>query len=381
MQYILPGHFDEVANTHFSQGIRTGNLVFVAGQLAVDNELRLLGNEDAAAQARRIFEAFKRILAAAGATLQDVVWLQFFMIDVGDREKITPARREYFGDNRPVSTLIQVPKLAVPGARLEVNAIAALGNKQYIGEGHLDQLINTHYSEGIRVGDLVFVAGQGAHDANFKIVDKDNTGVQAHQILGNIRGIVEHAKSRLEDAVWTQAFMTDVRDEAKVEAQYVQFGRARPCKSTVEVSALAMPGMRLEINCIASLDKDKQYIAESPRTDGHISSAVRAGKMVFISGSAPLDERGEFVGKQDIAAQARQIFNNMSKVLGKAGGSLRDVTWLQLFLKDVNQRTKITPVRRELFGEHRPVATLVEMRDLPVPEMLLEVNGIAVLEN
>lgn len=381
MQYILPGHFDEVANTHFSQGIRTGNLVFVAGQLAVNDELKLVGNEDAASQARRIFETFKRILGEAQATLQDVVWLQFFMIDVADREKITPARREYFGQNRPVSTLIQVPKLAVPGARLEVNAIAALGDKQYIGEGHLDQVINTHYSEGIRFGDLVFVAGQGPHNADFKILDENDTGVQAQQILGNIRGIVEEAKSGLQDVVWTQAFITDVRDETKVEPRYEQFGQARPCKSTVEVSALAMPGMRLEINSIASLAKDKQYIAESPKTHGHISSAVRAGNMVFISGLAPLDEGGEFVGKGDIAAQARQIFDNMSKALRKAGGSLRDVTWLQFFLKDVNQRTKITPVRRELFGEHRPVATLVEMRNLPVPEMLIEVNAIAVLEN
>jgi len=131
MQYIFPGQLDEVANTHLSQGIRSGDLIFISGQLAIDDNLNLVAKGDVVWQTRKIFDNMKRILAEAGGMLQDVVWLQFLVMDIKDREMLTPVRREYFGENRPVSTLVQVSKLAIEGALLEVNAIAALGKKQY----------------------------------------------------------------------------------------------------------------------------------------------------------------------------------------------------------------------------------------------------------
>ncbi len=102
--------------------------------------------------------------------------------------------------------------------------------------------------------------------------------------------------------------------------------------------------------------------------------------MIFVSGQTPLDEQLRFVGAGDIVAQTRQIFANMTRILSKAGGTLRDIVWLQFFVTDISQRTRITPLRRELFGEHRPSATLVEIGKLAIPEMLIEIDALAVLE-
>jgi enamine deaminase RidA (YjgF/YER057c/UK114 family) len=67
-----------------------------------------------------------RVLAAAGATPDDVAKVTVYLLDIDDRPRINPVREAFFGDARPASTLVEVSRLAVPGALLEIEAIAHL---------------------------------------------------------------------------------------------------------------------------------------------------------------------------------------------------------------------------------------------------------------
>ena len=125
-QVIKEGHFDKILNTHYSEGIRVGNLVFVAGQIAVDDQFNFTGKDDPDQQARKIFENMRGILKEAGATMQDVVMVNLYVTDIKLLSKIAQARRDFFSPNRPVATLVEVSKLAHPDAVLEVNAIAVI---------------------------------------------------------------------------------------------------------------------------------------------------------------------------------------------------------------------------------------------------------------
>ena len=69
-----------------------------------------------------------RRYAAAGAQPADVVKVTLYLLDVDDRPLINPVRQEFFGSARPASTLVEVSRLAVPGARLEVEAVAHLAD-------------------------------------------------------------------------------------------------------------------------------------------------------------------------------------------------------------------------------------------------------------
>jgi enamine deaminase RidA (YjgF/YER057c/UK114 family) len=64
------------------------------------------------------------VLAAAGCGFEDVVKVTIFLTDVDDRPRINPLRQEVFGQTRPASTLVEVPRLAVPGAKIEIEAVA-----------------------------------------------------------------------------------------------------------------------------------------------------------------------------------------------------------------------------------------------------------------
>jgi reactive intermediate/imine deaminase len=110
--------------SHYTDAVRIGDLLFVSGVVPVDGAGALVGGDDVVAQARQVFANLGAVLAAAGAGFADVAKVTVFLTDISDRARINPVRQEIFGDARPASTLVEVSALAVPGAKLEIEAIA-----------------------------------------------------------------------------------------------------------------------------------------------------------------------------------------------------------------------------------------------------------------
>jgi reactive intermediate/imine deaminase len=108
----------------------------------------------------------------------------------------------------------------------------------------------------------------------------------------------------------------------------------------------------------------------------HYCDAVRFGDLLFISGLVGVDEAGKVVGEGDAARQTRQIFGNMKKVLDAAGASFADVLKVTVFMTNIDDRPAINPVRQEFFGAARPTSTLVEVRRLVRPDLLLEIEAV-----
>jgi 2-iminobutanoate/2-iminopropanoate deaminase len=109
---------------HSADAVRADGLVFVAGILPVNADGDLVGGADVVEQARFVFDELGGILAAAGAGFADVVKVTIFLVDVDHRPLINPIRQAVFGEALPASTLVEVSGLAVPGALVEVDAVA-----------------------------------------------------------------------------------------------------------------------------------------------------------------------------------------------------------------------------------------------------------------
>jgi reactive intermediate/imine deaminase len=109
----------------------------------------------------------------------------------------------------------------------------------------------------------------------------------------------------------------------------------------------------------------------------HYTDAVRVGDLLFVSGCVPTDGRGNVVGGDDVAAQARQVFENIGAILGAAGATFSDVAKVTVYLTDIDDRPAINPVRQEVFGDARPASTLVEVSRLAVPGVKIEVEAVA----
>ncbi|PPS72554.1 MULTISPECIES: RidA family protein [Streptomyces] len=105
--------------------VGTGRFVAIAGQLALDERRRLVGEGDPAGQARQVFENLRRCLAAAGATFDDVVKLTYFVTDMAHMPAVRAARAEHIPDDRlPAASAVQVAALVRPEFLIEVEAFA-----------------------------------------------------------------------------------------------------------------------------------------------------------------------------------------------------------------------------------------------------------------
>lgn len=112
--------------SHYSDAVRAGDTVYVSGQASVDARGRLVGAGDVVAQTRQVLENMKAVLAAAGATLDDVVKVTVYLANCADRPKVNEVRKAYFGANRPASTLIGINEFAIEGMLVEIDAVAVV---------------------------------------------------------------------------------------------------------------------------------------------------------------------------------------------------------------------------------------------------------------
>ena len=103
----------------------SGNMVVVSGQVPLDAEGTLVGEDDPRAQVTQVFENLAVALAAAGARMEQVVKLTVFLTDIADLQVYRDVRNQYFSPDRPpASTLVQVSRLVNPAFRVEVEALA-----------------------------------------------------------------------------------------------------------------------------------------------------------------------------------------------------------------------------------------------------------------
>jgi len=102
-------------------------MIFVSGQLPRDAEGNVLGKGDMSAQIRRVGENLKIALAAAGATLNDLVKTTTYVTDIDEFFRCVDARMEYLGPALPTSTTVEVRRLSHPDFMVEIEAIAIRG--------------------------------------------------------------------------------------------------------------------------------------------------------------------------------------------------------------------------------------------------------------
>jgi 2-iminobutanoate/2-iminopropanoate deaminase len=102
-------------------------IAYVAGMTARGSSFDRIEGADEYAQARVVFGKIRALLEAAGGSMADIVKVVIYVTDIGKRELVWKARREFFSGDFPVSTLVQVAALAHPAISVEVDAIAHLG--------------------------------------------------------------------------------------------------------------------------------------------------------------------------------------------------------------------------------------------------------------
>jgi reactive intermediate/imine deaminase len=110
--------------SHYTDAVVADGWVWISGMLALDANGVLIGGDDVVAQAERVHENIKAVLAKAGAGFDDVVKINVYLLRIADRAAVNTVRKRFFGESRPASTLVEVSAFVMPGALLEIDVVA-----------------------------------------------------------------------------------------------------------------------------------------------------------------------------------------------------------------------------------------------------------------
>ena len=114
--------------------------------------------------------------------------------------------------------------------------------------------------------------------------------------------------------------------------------------------------------------------------DRGYSHVAKVGKTLYIAGQVAMDVQGRLVGKGDFEAQARQVYTNLQNILQEAGGGLKNVVKMTTFLTHYGNVETYRKMRKEFFGDLMPPNTLLMIESLASPDLMMEVEAIAVLD-
>ncbi|HTV35000.1 MAG TPA: RidA family protein [Xanthobacteraceae bacterium] len=401
----------------FAQGVKAGRWVFATGLMAQDfvngiaadvlaEATRHAGLPKREKEASRIFENLDAVLRAAGTDRSNLVRTDQYYTTVKAVPPYQQVRRNFLNARIPPSTSIAQQGLLLPGADMNIQAMAVIPEQGFLVEHlkheELKGRPTSGYSPALTVGDFIFLPGV----TSLAIGDEPRrNGVAAAALMAEgmqwggqpikleteflvtrrIATSLELAGARLDDIVHAQVYLTDPEDYSAFNAAWTQhFGEAAPGVSIIPCSkhGLAPYDGKIEINVIAVRPGSKA----SPRpidagvwTAFHQQpQAVKAGDLLFIPALMAADRNGlvpsaAVNSKQPYfssspEAQAEVIIENAGRLCEAAGTSLANVVRVLLFLTDIREFYPVAKVlERRLDGRPLPFSAVEVPGPLPVP--------------
>jgi enamine deaminase RidA (YjgF/YER057c/UK114 family) len=399
---------------HYTPAVRTGGLVFAAGQLAsdfrhgvapearVDPAFPYYGSE-IKKQTRYILENLARTFRAAGTSLDHVVKAQVFHTDLMNFNGFDEVWKEFF-PAPPPRTTVGTTGLLVPGTLVEIDLIAELPSSrpEAVSVPDIPRPL-AHYTPAVRTGALVFAAGQLASDFRHGVAPEarvdpafpyygSDIKKQTRYILDNLARTFKAAGTSLGNVVKAQVFLTDLKHFNGFDEVWKEFFAVPPPRTTVGTTGLLVPGTLVEIDLIAALPSAKPEavsVPDIPKPLAHYTPAVRVGDLVFTAGHLASDFKTGIPAEarrdpafphygSDVKKQARYILENYARTFKAAGTSLANVVKAQVFMMNLDDFNGFDEVWKEFFPTPPP-RTTVGTTGLLVPGALLEVDLIAAM--
>lgn len=116
----------------------------------------------------------------------------------------------------------------------------------------------------------------------------------------------------------------------------------------------------------------------APTGYSHVAE-VTGGRTIYIAGQVAFDNSGKVVGEGDFAAQTTQVFENLKLALAAVGATFENVVKVNTYVTDMSQLQTLREIRGRYYGKFAPASTLVEIRRLAHPDLMIEIEAVAVV--
>jgi enamine deaminase RidA (YjgF/YER057c/UK114 family) len=237
---------------------------------------------------------------------------------------------------------------------------------------------------------LLFVPNQ------VPVAGKGDIAAQATEVFENLGALLAEVDGTFEDIVKITWYLTS-REHWKpvVDVRSRYFRETWPAATFVLVDHLSREDVLFELNAIValrdeSLDGEKEDMnreiivpqkfrktAEPPVFGLKVSNVQ---EWLFIAGTVPRDDKNVIVGLRDIREQVEKVFENLGEILKEGGGSYEDLAQLNVYLTDGEFRLPYLELANRVFKGNPVPQTILVVKGLHDPEILIELDGVACLE-
>ncbi|WFU31418.1 RidA family protein [Bradyrhizobium brasilense] len=371
---IHPGHFPwyDYKRYSFSLGLKTSAGAYLSGHTASEYQpasRRMVVRGGMTEQVRTVYAKVAAILEGGGLGPGDVTRIVEYVRPEGIERYAEAAavRQELFDGYQPVVNTVPVKSLLRPDAFIEIEVTAAA-------------------APGVAPG-AVFLPSVQPVDDQGKIIGAGDLVAQTRVVYDRAARMLSALGLGLDRVVKTATYITPraLPDyENTVQARHERLGPVFPAAVDIVMPRLLHPQAMVQCDFIATHETP---VAVSPgwkRYDGlACSPAVRAGKLLYMSGQAALDPTtGRVLHKGDIVAQAEYTYNNVLQLVRLAGGEPHHLVKTIEYVTpaSLERYREVGGVRSKMFQEPRPASTGLVTEALLYPGMWIDVDALAVLD-
>jgi reactive intermediate/imine deaminase len=342
-----------------SPAVDAGDYVYISGQGPQRSGGKMPATFDE--QVRQTLDNVKSIVEAAGLTMNNVVYTQVYLTDIGKYDELNRVFGEYFPKTPPARAVLGVA--AIPQSSIEINAVAVrdLTDRRAISPPNSKS--NDSASPGMLTHDRLFVSGMtGVDPASGKV--PDDPAAQVDLALDRMQAVLKAAGLEMANMVFVNPYLTSEIPGRVMNQRYARrfdFGNT-PARATIEVTSLP-GGAHIEYTGVAVRDlaQRKAVRPKNMPPSPTASPCVFAGDTLYCSakdGFIPGPHGGLYATTTQ--HQLRQTMRNQLDNLEEADMKFDDVVSTVIYLDDLSDHQAFDQVYAEYFGSLKPAATMVQ---------------------
>ena len=390
------------ARTQQAGVVRCGSRVFLSARSSLQHDGSVAALGDPSAQTHAALDGIETALRAAGGLLNDITKLTVALVDRAHRKPVYEAIGRRLSGVFPVSTGLVVAGLPLPQLMVQIDAEAIVGEaiqrlRTFAMKDWFGQDIAWQGAMVAAGAAEIFIRGQtgSALDGSFTAGPgrrPEDAAAQADLALANLATLLDEAGSGMDEVCKITVYISD---RAYRGAVYPVIGRhfrgIHPVSTGIIVPGFARAEILFEIDAHVRRKQGgphrrlRPYHSNAVRygfgrqaLDCNFCMAVRTGPQVILRGQTGTDLNEVMHGAGDPAAQAEQAMENVAVLLHEAGVSLPDITKVTIYVTDRAFLPAVTDVVLRRLDGVQPCVSMVIVKGLASPELLMEVDVTAV---
>ena len=401
-----PEHWNWRIPISHRQGSRCGRMLLVGGQCDLDRTGNIKNPGRMAAQVDTAMDNVEKTIAALDGRMEDVVKIGvFFAVGSSDAEEelMRQIRGRVRGTVPPAISLVALPRLAYPGLLAFIDAIAidntdaGAPRRAAMPGGIWPWPRGAEFSHGLRCGEYVFLSAQTARDASGTIRFPQDIVSQARMTIENIARVLEAAGADLDDVVklntWYLGYGTDADWRRAADIRSNAFRFPGPGATGVPVPSAFPDGGLIRQECWAMrgvggerLPRSLSWPLDHWDWPMRVSfqQGLKIGKTIIVGGQVALDSKGRTVHANDMVAQTRAVMDFIKAILAGFDTSLDSLVKVSCFYNATGDAEAALhtcfPMQSRYFGEVGPPVTMIPLDNLGFEGVMLEIEGVAILD-